>query len=121
MKCFYFDGGLESWETEDEPFKEHRKWFSDCAFVKLSGQKKESTDLSTLISDKLNLLSLNKTPSGKLKTDETPSDKLKTLQKEVEILEEARSCKICLEHPSAVVFLPCGNLCCCTHVKLNER
>jgi baculoviral IAP repeat-containing protein 7/8 len=101
VKCFYCDGGLESWETDDVPLKEHKKWFSGCAFVKLKSE--ESIACETLIFDKLKLISL----------DETPSFKLETLQKEVEILEKARRCKICLEQPSSIVFLSCGHLCCC--------
>jgi hypothetical protein len=103
VKCFYCDGRLESWETEDEPFKEHTKWFSGCAFIKLRGdQEKSKTDLSTPILNKL--ISLDKTSSDKLKSDESPCVKLKSLQKEVEILKEARRCKICLEHPSSFEF-----------------
>ena len=98
VKCFYCDGGLESWETEDDPIKEHRKWFSDCAFVNLKSE--ESINCETIISDKLKLISL----------DERMYVKLKTLQKEVEILEEARRCKICLEDITSIVFLPYGHL-----------
>merc|ERR1719430_2004270 len=35
VKCFYCDGGLESWEPSDSPLQEHLKWFGDCAFVKM--------------------------------------------------------------------------------------
>ena len=81
VKCFYCDGGLKSWETEDDPFKEHRKWFSGCAFVKLRGDQEESkTDLFTNILDILKLISLDETSFDKLETDETPSDKLKSDQ-----------------------------------------
>jgi len=35
VKCFYCDGGLESWQPEDSPIGEHEKWFPDCTFVRL--------------------------------------------------------------------------------------
>ena len=36
VKCFYCDGGLESWEPEDSPWGEHCKWFPDCPFLHMS-------------------------------------------------------------------------------------
>ena len=34
VKCFHCDGGLCNWESEDEPWIEHAKWYPDCAFLK---------------------------------------------------------------------------------------
>lgn len=35
VKCFYCDGGLRNWQPEDDPWVEHARWFSKCAFVRL--------------------------------------------------------------------------------------
>ena len=34
-KCFYCDGGLRNWQSEDNPWTEHARWFSKCSFVRL--------------------------------------------------------------------------------------
>ncbi len=36
VKCFYCDGGLCNWESGDDPWVEHAKWFPDCQFVRLN-------------------------------------------------------------------------------------
>ena len=35
VKCFYCDGGLRNWQQDDEPWKEHARWFNKCVFVRL--------------------------------------------------------------------------------------
>ncbi|XP_022691753.1 baculoviral IAP repeat-containing protein 7-B-like isoform X2 [Varroa jacobsoni] len=35
-KCFHCDGGLCNWETGDDPWVEHARWFPECQFVQLS-------------------------------------------------------------------------------------
>merc|ERR1719481_1070113 len=35
VKCFYCDGGLRNWQSEDIPWVEHARWFSKCVFVRL--------------------------------------------------------------------------------------
>ncbi|XP_033105453.1 putative inhibitor of apoptosis [Anneissia japonica] len=32
-KCFYCGGGLRSWETNDDPWIEHAKWFPKCEWL----------------------------------------------------------------------------------------
>ena len=27
VKCWYCNGGLQNWEPQDDPWKEHAKWF----------------------------------------------------------------------------------------------
>eukprot|EP00092_Neocalanus_flemingeri_P009353 GFUD01010065.1.p1 GENE.GFUD01010065.1~~GFUD01010065.1.p1 ORF type:complete len:117 (-),score=22.42 GFUD01010065.1:99-449(-) len=48
-------------------------------------------------------------------TDQNITGKLEGLQKEVERLREARSCKICMEKEASILFLPCGHLCSCAN------
>lgn len=33
--CFQCNGGLRSWQREDDPFFEHARWFPKCDFVRL--------------------------------------------------------------------------------------
>lgn len=35
VKCFFCDGGLRNWHSDDEPWKEHARWFNKCVFVRL--------------------------------------------------------------------------------------
>ncbi|XP_064489264.1 baculoviral IAP repeat-containing protein 7-like [Ornithodoros turicata] len=35
-KCFHCDGGLCNWETGDDPWVEHARWFPGCEFVRLN-------------------------------------------------------------------------------------
>jgi hypothetical protein len=36
VKCFFCDGGLRNWEPDDDPWREHARWFPKCAYVKQS-------------------------------------------------------------------------------------
>ncbi|XP_038631262.1 E3 ubiquitin-protein ligase XIAP-like [Scyliorhinus canicula] len=33
VKCFHCDGGLRNWESSDEAWEQHAKWFPGCAFL----------------------------------------------------------------------------------------
>ncbi|XP_061171199.1 uncharacterized protein LOC133180743 isoform X2 [Saccostrea echinata] len=33
-RCFFCGGGLRNWEAGDDPWVEHARWFSKCAFVR---------------------------------------------------------------------------------------
>lgn len=35
-KCFHCDGGLCNWDSNDDPWEEHARWFPRCQFVLLS-------------------------------------------------------------------------------------
>ncbi len=36
VKCFYCDGGLRNWESSDDPWLEHARWFANCTYVILN-------------------------------------------------------------------------------------
>ena len=39
-RCFSCDGGLQRWDSEDDPWIEHARWFPKCHFVKrVKGQE----------------------------------------------------------------------------------
>lgn len=33
VRCYYCDGGLKNWQPTDDPWTEHRRWFSRCAHL----------------------------------------------------------------------------------------
>ncbi|XP_041051484.1 inhibitor of apoptosis protein-like [Carcharodon carcharias] len=33
VKCFHCDGGLRNWESSDEAWEQHAKWFPGCGFL----------------------------------------------------------------------------------------
>ncbi|XP_006887370.1 PREDICTED: baculoviral IAP repeat-containing protein 2 [Elephantulus edwardii] len=40
VKCFCCDGGLRCWESGDDPWLEHAKWFPRCEFlIRMKGQE----------------------------------------------------------------------------------
>ncbi|KAK7089319.1 hypothetical protein V1264_024608 [Littorina saxatilis] len=40
VRCFHCKGGLKTWESSDQPWIEHSRWFPRCPFIKLcKGQK----------------------------------------------------------------------------------
>ncbi|KAM7235433.1 hypothetical protein CapIbe_012619 [Capra ibex] len=40
VKCFCCDGGLRCWESEDDPWVEHAKWFPRCEYlIQIKGQE----------------------------------------------------------------------------------
>ena len=34
VRCYVCDGGLQKWSPEDNPWVEHARWFSHCAYVR---------------------------------------------------------------------------------------
>jgi len=40
VRCFFCDGGLRNWESGDDPFEEHARWFSKCPYIReIKGDK----------------------------------------------------------------------------------
>jgi len=123
VKCFYCDGGLESFEPTDSPWGEHQKWFPECAFVKMKTEpteiveqkmKKKFDEHTHLYSKDSIKEQMPKTIEPTVSTGQTCPSKVESWQKEIERLQEARNCKICMENEASIVFLPCGHLCSCT-------
>ncbi|CAL1528891.1 unnamed protein product [Lymnaea stagnalis] len=51
VKCFFCDGGLRNWEPNDDPWREHARWFPRCPYVK---QAKGTAFIESVLSE-LNL------------------------------------------------------------------
>jgi len=35
VRCYFCDGGLKNWQPTDEPWAEHRRWFSRCPHLQM--------------------------------------------------------------------------------------
>ncbi|AAG02727.1 inhibitor of apoptosis protein [Betaentomopoxvirus amoorei] len=97
VKCFYCDGGLNKWETDDDPWIQHARWFDKCDYVKLVKGKdfiQKVMTQSTFIksSKKENIPEIN------ISNDEKNDIKL---------------CKICYIEERVICFVPCGHIFCC--------
>jgi len=33
VRCFHCDGGIIEWDQNDDPLREHLKWFPDCKYI----------------------------------------------------------------------------------------
>ncbi|XP_063445573.1 putative inhibitor of apoptosis [Mytilus trossulus] len=55
----------------------------------------------------------NKTPENIEKIDPTLELSIRNLEKENRNLKDQQTCKICLDEPVAIVFLPCGHMAAC--------
>ena len=33
VRCYHCGGGLQKWKSNDDPWVEHAKWFSNCDFI----------------------------------------------------------------------------------------
>lgn len=44
--CYYCGNGLKDWERDDDPWKQHVRWYGECEFVKLTTllQKEENEE-----------------------------------------------------------------------------
>lgn len=123
VKCFSCDGGLCSWEPEDLPEIEHRKWFPECAFVSLNHQPPPTLNTAINVMSNRDITN-NKEHSENIENnskieitsieEEVSDPKEAKLKKEIARLRDDRMCKICLSDEATVVFLPCGHLSSCT-------
>merc|ERR1712096_261576 len=81
VKCFYCDGGLESWEPADSPWKEHQTGSPHCAFVKMRTDTEENLKRKSIEENKI--LDEIKRLSCLLKTEETKVEKqVQTMQQQ---------------------------------------
>uniref|UniRef100_A0A3P9PWN8 RING-type E3 ubiquitin transferase n=1 Tax=Poecilia reticulata TaxID=8081 RepID=A0A3P9PWN8_POERE len=99
VKCFFCDGGLRNWESGDDPWQEHAKWFP------------RKYKLNTKIIFLLCTRSLGSS-AGNMRT-ETPIPKRGLPEELLRQLQEERTCKVCMDKLVSIVFIPCGHLVVC--------
>lgn len=106
VRCFYCDGGLKDWQSEDEPWSEHARYFPDCSYVLLIKGEKY---VKSIVKQKA-LKEVN-TEQANCKNDE--------IIKQTESLSLSTShyknmiCKICLLEELNISFIPCGHTVSC--------
>ena len=101
MKCFSCDGGLGSWEEEDSPEEEHRKWFPYCTFVTISlASRPPATGARPPVA--MVRETPERHPEGSLPLEEIPDEGQDEIHKQIQQMRDERSCKICFEHEVGV-------------------
>uniref|UniRef100_A0A3B3DHY8 E3 ubiquitin-protein ligase XIAP n=1 Tax=Oryzias melastigma TaxID=30732 RepID=A0A3B3DHY8_ORYME len=93
--CFKCGGGLTDWDSEDDPWEEHAKYYPGCSFL-----------LSEKGQEFVNKIQLQGPKHTKEVTVENPLEELEKLRRE-------KRCKICLDKSVGIVFIPCGHLASC--------
>lgn len=75
VRCFTCDGGLRSWDPEDDPWIEHCRWFPACPFlremkgvdyIELVQQSIEQGEDDNAVARIMNKMDLNKTEFDQL-------------------------------------------------------
>ena len=61
VRCFFCGGGLRNWESGDDPWTEHAKWFPRCAFVR---QNKGEKFVLDVLQRHQEMVSIRHTPNG---------------------------------------------------------
>ncbi len=94
VQCPWCFGMLYNWQKGDTAFGEHMRYFPSCSFVVSKFMKTESV----------------KEERSSLSLEEAEVD---NLIRKNETLKSSITCKVCLEEPLRVVFLPCQHFVCC--------
>ncbi|AAQ91688.1 inhibitor of apoptosis protein 3 [Choristoneura fumiferana DEF multiple nucleopolyhedrovirus] len=107
VKCFHCDGGLKDWESTDEPWEEHARWFDRCTYVRLV----KGYDYVQRVLSKACVIKKeeNVEQSAKLNVPEENSDCVE----QPLTLPENKMCKICFNAEKTVCFNPCGHVLVC--------
>lgn len=90
VRCFHCDGGLRHWDPEDDPWTEHARWFSTCAFVKLVKGQEFVTACALDNAEQTNM----------------PKEKIQSSRKRREVTE--RELQEHLVNPAAIAALTIG-------------
>ncbi|CAG2244800.1 BIRC7_8 [Mytilus edulis] len=125
-RCFFCGGGLRNWEPGDQPWTEHARWYQNCAFVRnCKGERfiqdVQTNNIQAQIVEKIELPNTI-TPVDDIRNNpavrsvsqfDMTKMSVRSLEEENQNLKDQQTCKICLDEPIAIVFLPCGHLAAC--------
>ncbi|CAH2982574.1 unnamed protein product [Chilo suppressalis] len=116
-KCFYCDGGLKDWENDDIPWEEHARWFSRCAYLQLVKGKdyvqRVNTEACMINSDETEA-------SGSAAPAAPPAPPATQVpEKEENLIDDSKLCKICYVGERNIVFIPCGHVVACAKCALS--
>ncbi|XP_043927008.1 baculoviral IAP repeat-containing protein 2-like isoform X2 [Protopterus annectens] len=109
VKCFCCDGGLRCWESGDDPWVEHAKWFPRCEYLLLARGQEFVNQVQARFPHLFEQLLSSAKRSAREDLD--PSNL--PLEEQLRRLQEERTCKVCTDKEVSVVFIPCGHLVVC--------
>lgn len=75
VRCFYCGGGLRNWDKFDDPWKEHKRWFPKCDFLKIYSNHEASEEETKKSSDQISFqlpLYINRNLQGNNNSSVTP-------------------------------------------------
>ncbi|XP_071115032.1 baculoviral IAP repeat-containing protein 7-B-like [Haliotis cracherodii] len=112
VQCFRCGLVLRAWDEEDDPWRVHARLRPDCPFLAARCPPDTTPQVAELRSHEMQPQKID--PKHKEETkDLTESNLLKATKENTEQLRDASACKICLENPANIIFLPCGHLVAC--------
>ncbi|XP_058846965.1 baculoviral IAP repeat-containing protein 7-B-like isoform X2 [Acipenser ruthenus] len=136
VKCFYCDGGLRNWESGDDPWQEHAKWFPRCEFLLQArgrdyinniqesyfntggpGSGSLSSGAGEITSGRETSESPRQsTSAGEARETQQSEEKAgdRSPEEQLRQLQEERTCKVCMDKVVSIVFIPCGHLVVCS-------
>ncbi|XP_024139825.1 E3 ubiquitin-protein ligase XIAP isoform X1 [Oryzias melastigma] len=104
--CFKCGGGLTDWDSEDDPWEEHAKYYPGCSFL-LSEKGQEFVNKIQLQGPK------HTKEDSEHQNGFLEEEKVENPLEELEKLRREKRCKICLDKSVGIVFIPCGHLASC--------
>ena len=134
--CFSCSGGLNKWKKSDVPLIEHLRSFPECMFACLSTPKASfcksdngSMENVSIHQDNEYKLKESNCENNKHAVDTTPLSRIfrslfsrKSIptkeenmenEKDVEIVDEQKLCKVCMTEERNVAIVPCGHFVLC--------
>jgi len=127
VKCFHCDRRIYDWQADDDPWIEHKKFRSDCYFLRLNYDRTRdrpspSESPSSSVPSSSPSSSTSPSPSGTLNLSSLAKE-LSSVSTRFEEQQKASSssasgdarCKICLEGEVEILFLPCRHASCCSN------
>uniref|UniRef100_A0A8C9XAR4 Baculoviral IAP repeat containing 2 n=1 Tax=Sander lucioperca TaxID=283035 RepID=A0A8C9XAR4_SANLU len=93
VKCFCCDGGLRCWESGDDAWVEHAKWFPLCEYLL---QEKGQEFVHQIQAHFPRLF-----------------EQVIPMEEQMWRLQEERTCMVCMDKEVNIVFIPCGHLVVC--------
>lgn len=109
--CYFCNGKLKDWTPEDQPWKEHARWFKYCSYVLIMKGEEYVQSIGSY-----------KNPVQNRDCDIIIIDDKKLVQptRRDDRLEAAKIiCKICLVEEAKTCFIPCGHVVACEKCSLS--
>ncbi len=111
--CYSCKGGLHSWDSNDDPWKEHALWYPDCPFLL---KKKGEAFVSRVRQQKYEQDGESSGYYSSSPADESRSGSMASSTSTSRSRSNSDSlmeCIICCDQERSVVFIPCGHLIVC--------